>query len=226
MRTSLRTSLTIIGIAALMTITSVALGAPGGSPGKPDKPAEEPIAGLTCTQNSDGTGTPWYLNPDIKYDDFSFVLDRDTSHECFDVIPPEAGIWRVTVTATGSGTRSLTIVPRDSVGPGDSCGGVQLRGDAIYAGDIALPDPSDTRFDDFNGGVIPLATVNACLGNADFGAGETGEFSELVDRAGVLTIEHDPIPGEVHPLALQAFAGSFKRGSSILVEVDLPPLDG
>lgn len=182
------------------------------------------LAGTTCN--------PLWWDTDFKDKDFTVVLTADNSDACIDVIPPAAGRWWVTVTATGQISRnpSLLLVPRDAVGPGDSCGGVSLRRDVIFD-PIPLP-----YFEDLNGNreqdlgeegdprftVIPEATVNACLGNADPGSLYQGDFAELVEREGQLDeIVLGPTE-EVHPLAFQIFAGGLRGTGTLTVSVDLP----
>lgn len=130
----------------------------------------------------------------------------------------------------------MLLIPRDAYAPGDSCGGVRLRGDAIYGAPIPLPyfedlngnlvqDPDewgDTRFSE-----IPLATVNACPGNADpDGPNPDGEFAELIERlvdGEIVVTEEWEKREEVHPLAFIVSSSGLKKvGDKLIIRVDLP----
>ena len=179
---------------------------------KPDRPDDEPAAGTTCV-------SPWWAG-DVRTDDFTITLGPDQTDACVDVLTEHAGPWLITV--TGSGARSLLIVPRDAYAPGDSCGGVRLPRDQIYS-TFPLPHWEDPRFDE-----IPVATVNACPGDDPEGI---GEFAETVERDlnGDGTVDETEIvmesTGEPHPLALLVFSSGSKRPAyQLIIEVDLPPL--
>ncbi len=185
-----------------------------------NEPDDEPLAGTTCSRPD----LPWYHEDwDVMDKDFVFTLDRDQPSVCFDVMTAEAGAWYVTVTRIGRGANQLTIVPRDAVAPGDSCGGLGVRGDDIYEAPIRLPDLSDPRMDE-----IPAATVNACLGNADPDV-HWGEFAELVELPGsppTSEIMFDRDTDIQHPLAFLVFSGGLNRpGAGVTICVDLPPSD-
>jgi hypothetical protein len=75
---------------------------------------------------------------------FTFTLKGSSDAFCVDI---EAdGPWHVTGTA--SGVTSLSLIPRDSASPGDSCGGASLRRPTAFA--LYLPT------------MFTLATVNSC----------------------------------------------------------------
>lgn len=191
---------------------------------KTDDPVadEEPFAGTMC----DPAGYP--DTPDgtklegVQDTDFAFVLEGKKPETCIDVLSEE-GPWEVTV--TGEGARYLVLVPRDSIAPGDSCGGWLLRNEANIYG----ASPHILGYD----GSIPAATVNAC--GTQFGewvdvglpglnptlasdGGDCAAFSE--DESMCLVTEQLQIP---HPLVLQVAAQS--GGGQSTFYVDLPPLD-
>lgn len=186
---------------------------PDYTPGHPacqeEEPGEDvPLGGTMC----DPDGYPPGIDG-IQHDDFTFTLAGKKPGTCIDVLTTIEGPWEVTV--TGEGARYLGLIPRDSIGPGDSCGGLLLRNRAnIYGAHIL----------GYNGSV-PSATINAC------GA----EWAEWVDVAtpGLDTeVDCVAIDGEqclvtgappvAHPLVLQVFMQS--GGGSTTFYVDLPPL--
>lgn len=222
-------------IMLLIATIALALAAPAtagkpGDRGKPDSDSE-PVAGTTCV-------TPWWdgdvkdINDDGWSDDFTIILDADNPSACVDVLTEFAGVWTVTVEILeGNAPRSLTIVPRDAVGPGDSCGGESRRGDSVT--DVwILPHPEDPR--GFT--TIPVATVNACPGDADpDGDSPEGEYAETVDRDldSVESVQQSSgdiddtvivmeATGEVHPLVLVVFSQGLKKTDRIALHVDLP----
>ena len=144
-------------------------------------------------------------------------LDAGNDGTCIDILTDAEGTWNVTVEVTGGdGARTMTIVPRDAVGPGDSCGGQQRRGTSVYDPWV-LPHPDDPRFD-----VIPVATVNACPGDDEAGVGSFAETVErLVDGVIETEIVYEPTD-EAHPLALLIFTQGIRRADQVTVTVDLP----
>ena len=179
----------------------------------PVPPAGEPIPGTTCV-------SPWWegdihdTDEDGWSNDFEIVLTADEPDACIDVLTKVSGIWNITV--EGEGARAMTIVPRDAYAPGDSCGGEQRRGDAVYES-WTLPHPDDARFD-----VIPASTVNACPDDDESGI---GYFAETIERpSGDVEIVSIPTD-EVHPLALLVFSQGLRRNGTVTVSVDLPGVD-
>jgi hypothetical protein len=75
---------------------------------------------------------------------FTFTLRGSLDDFCVDIAVD--GPWHVTGTA--SGVSSLSLIPRDSASPGDSCGGASLKRPTAF--DLYLPTG------------ITLATVNSC----------------------------------------------------------------
>jgi hypothetical protein len=117
---------------------------------------------------------------------------------CIDVIAPK-GLWLVSVTANHN--HGLTMVPRDSFSPGDSCGGAGFGNDPN--GDWTLPLSIDPRVE------IPSSHVNAC------GA----EFGEWINSELVMGET-----GDVHWLAFDVWAGGPKKRATTTILVDLPPM--
>jgi hypothetical protein len=171
-------------------------------------------------------------DPDARFIDadtesFEIVLGgRDTEYagyECLDVMTDAAGRWDVTV--EGEGARRLVLVPRDSDGPGDSCGGVDLRRAVNIYGDFTLPldIPEETRTE------IPVATVNACgtnwpewIDNAYPGEVVPAPWdAEAICGAGNVPCTISVATDQAHPLVLQAaYEGS--RDGWVRVTVTLP----
>jgi hypothetical protein len=141
---------------------------------------------------------------------FSFTLSGKNDALCIDVLHGTPGIWMVSIVGN-AGTTTLSrilLVPRDSIAPGDSCGGVDLRRVALPL-QQQLPHPDDTRFD-----VIANGYVNAC-GTA---------FGELVDIDGDEILEEvgTVMPDSPHPLAFQVYMAAVAATSSVTVTVTLP----
>jgi hypothetical protein len=152
----------------------------------------------------------------VQTGDFWFTLAGKKPGTCIDVLTETAGPWEVTV--TGEGARYLGLIPRDSIAPGDSCGGPLLRNEANIYGS----SPHILGYD----GIVPAATINAC----------GTEWTEWVDIATPgLVPETDCVATDgdqclvaaaldvAHPLILQVFMQS--GGGSTTFYVDLPPLD-
>jgi hypothetical protein len=157
----------------------------------------------------------------IQSDDFTFTLSGKQDGACIDVVSVE-GPWEVTI--TGEGARYLGIIPRDSIGPGDSCGGYLLRRE----GNIYGSNPLFLGYDGF----LPAATINAC--GTDFGEwvdiGLGGLDPRLVADDGggdCAAIEGDlcfvteRIGDVEHPLVLQAFLSGSADGTTT-IKVVLP----
>lgn len=184
-------------LAALLLVAAPAVAKKGGGKGPPDGPT----GGYTCS-GEEFTAREAFSGviADDSYGDgvadFTVTLDRSTDSVCIDVIAP-AGKWLVNV--TGSGARGLTLVPRDSFSPGDSCGGASLSAKSVY-GNLTLPLPIDSREE------IPAATVNAC--GVVYGEWIAGEL--VIEQTGV-----------EHPLVFQAFLTGGGKASTT-ISVDLP----
>ena len=145
-------------------------------------------------------------------DGFSFTLSGKSDSLCLDVLHGTPGIWMVSIVGN-AGTTTLSrilLVPRDSIAPGDSCGGVDLRRVALPL-QQQLPHPDDTRFD-----VIANGYVNAC-GTA---------FGEMVDLDGNPATPDVAVgtvmPDFPHPLAFQVNMAAAGATSSVTVTVTLP----
>jgi hypothetical protein len=169
--------------------------------------ATEPIYGTTC-DNPDGVYAANGGLAEGPYDtDFDVVLFGDKAYTCVDVFADE-GEWTVTV-VEAIGVRSLTIVPRDSIAWGDSCGGYMLR-NVTKETTITLPGP-DNDSDIDGDGKIEAAYVNSC----------GTQFSEWVDVGGTLTEFADADPSVISPLALQVdMRGS--KDAEVRLRVTLP----
>lgn len=175
---------------------------------------ETPLNGTMC----DPSDYPSELGG-VQTNDFWFTLSGKHDDACIDIISTE-GPWKVTI--TGGGARHLGVIPRDSVAPGDSCGGYILRGDDIYGN-----NPLTLGYT----GVIPAATINAC--GADFGEWVNinleGLNPALVNDGGHCeTIIGDQcyVATQVNvtqPLVLQAFLRG--SGDTTTIHVDLPPTE-
>jgi hypothetical protein len=145
----------------------------------------------------------------INEDGFTFTLRPDDPWACIDVVAA-AGEWDITV--TGSRARSLLLVGRDSIAPGDACDALSFRRDAIY-GSHSL--------------AMPAATINACgTGYPEWVSLETPEFEESD------CVKYDEVayPGQclvadmvdvTHPLVLQADMSGFSDGW-VTIDVTLP----
>jgi hypothetical protein len=177
--------------------------------GKPDKPGKPPPSGP-------GPGTTCALSDFDHFkatasEDFTITLGPGTDHgktmACIDVWPQSQGPWKVTWSINeGETIRSLGLIPRDSFGPGDSCGGLQFRKN-IPSEPIRLPPDPVLYPTSPYGDSIPLPYVNAC--GTDFAELVNGDF---YDYAGV------EVPS---PLALTVGV-SGSKGLVVTLQVDLP----
>ena len=220
----------LIILLALATALLFTVPAGAKKPDKPGKPDPEPNAGTTCV-------TPWWSG-DIKdtdedgwSNDFTLILDADHPDACIDVLTKVEGQWKVTVRdLAGDGLRSLLLVPRDAVAPGDSCGGERRRNAAVYD-DWTLPHPDDPREWLPRASGVPIiaaATVNSCPGDDEAGVGFFAETVEWdINNDGVVD-ENDTTmeaTGDPHPLALLVFTSGLKRSDVVAIHVDLPGTD-
>ncbi len=158
-------------------------------------------------------------------DDFTFTLGGKQDGTCIDVISAP-GPWHVTI--TGEGARYLGVIPRDSIGPGDSCGGWLLRS-TIY--DYGEDNPLILGyFGDDDAQSIPAATINAC--GTDFAEWIeleylTGSEQQAHCYEGIKTNDKCLVTEQVdvtHPLVLQVFLRGSANGKTIF-EVDLPQIE-
>lgn len=214
-----------------ITLLSVALALAVAAPAGADKPNCDPddpnyTPGHPTCQDDSGDELPFggtMCNPaeypegidGIQEKDFHFTLEGKKPGTCIDVLTDIAGTWEVTV--TGEGARYLGIVPRDSIAPGDSCGGWLQRSAAnIYK----------THTLSAYGGPMPAATINAC--GTEWTEWVDIDLPGLVPEVDCVAVDGDQclvadaldIP---HPLALHVFMQS--GGGSTTFYVNLPPLD-
>lgn len=208
-----RLTIVMLTLATALVI-AVPASAKKDNPGPPDP---EPLAGTTCVSPwwegdiKDGDGDGWS-------DDFEIVLNAEQQNACIDIMTDTAGTWNITVEVTGGdGARTMTIIPRDAVAPGDSCGGEGRRGSSIYDPWV-LPHPDDLRFD-----VIPASTVNACTDDDQAGIGYFAETVERLSSDGFIETEIVSIPtNEIHPLAFLVFTQGLRGDDEVTLFVDLP----
>jgi hypothetical protein len=175
---------------------------------KEDPSDETPTGGTMC----DPADYPDGIDG-VQTGDFSLTLDGDSTYACIDVLAA-AGPWEVTVTVTGSRARSLLLVGRDSVAPGDACDVLDLRRDDIHAGGTL---------------VMPAATINACgVEWAEWVSIETpgldpdpypdGHCVDFDDAGRCLVADMVDV---THPLVFQANMSGF-RDATATIHVDLP----
>jgi len=205
----------LVGLMVLAGATPISA-KQGGVPGPPDQEYDPPVS-VTCH-------SPWWAS-DYRSDDFDIVLTKDSPDACVDVLSWLAGEWVATV-AGGPDTLwkrpELMMVPRDAAFPSDSCGGIKRVGDSVFE-EWRFPPPDDARGFE----IIPMATINACPGNDSetLGGAGIGEWGELVERpaqeAEVISVPSN----EPHPLAFVVWSHNLRKGESVLIHVDLPPLD-
>lgn len=176
-----------------------------------DSSEELPPGGTVCDPGDYPEGIDG-----VQYDDFTFTLGSGDgpfqASVCVDVVSNE-GPWSVTI--TGHGAKNMVIIPRDSAGPGESCGGYRRHS----SGQIYGSSPLVLGF----GGVVPAATINAC----------GVEFAEWVDLTtpGLIPEVHCAAFDEAgrclvteqvdvtHPLVLLVH---LSGSGSTTFEVDLP----
>ena len=164
------------------------------------KSDEPPLAGFTCKAKSFGEA---YVAEEFL--DFDIPLSRVTSSACIDVWPEFEGPWFVTVTVNSGVLRQLTVIPRDSHGPGDSCGGLGFNKKPPSF--FQLP-PDPTLYPDSPyGETIPLPYVNAC--GTDFAEWVGDVYYDTADET---------VPS---PFALLVFVGGSKN-LDVTLSVDLP----
>lgn len=151
---------------------------------------DEPLAGTTCNAIGEWDNLP-------ISEDFTVTL---TENACIDVIATE-GDWTVDVEEIGDGKlRSLSLVIRDSVSPGDACDSVSYNR-YIIPGDITL----DGFESDGNPGIAG-AWVNSC----------GTDWAELVEG----DYYADAMPKIESPLVLQVFMSG--KDAAVKLDVTLP----
>jgi len=182
----------------LVMLVLVALPLAGTVTAAAKKPPKEPrpSGGYTCAESGFDQTSHGLTFTETG---FTFALEGKEDAMCVDVLHGTADVWRVSV--TGRNVSSLLLVPRDSLGPGDSCGGVLLRKPALPLVQ-ELPDPSDPRHELG----IPPATVNAC----------GTQYGEWID--GILEMDRTDDP---HPLAFQTHMRG-RPGTEAIITVELP----
>jgi hypothetical protein len=184
---------------------------------KPNHPAcqEDPVdeqgGGITCAEHATSKGQEDLITDVEVHDDhFDIELSGKNVRACIDVMSDE-GVWTVDIQILEGTVRSVGLIPRDSVAPGDSCGGISLaRGDVPLSINLPVvpPDDYDGPNPDIDGdGMIEGAYVNSC----------GIDFAELVDGVSYSDFETE-IPS---PLAFQAsMTGS--RDAHVILHVHVP----
>jgi hypothetical protein len=159
---------------------------------------DRPGAGHTCTDDGKSVAG-----------DFRITLSGRSDGACIDV-SAKSGPWTVDVEIVSGSVRMLLFVPRDSIGPGDSCGGYEFRSNNVPS-QFVVP---------FEGGSIPGSYVNSC----------GTEFAEWVNvlnsDSGLYELTYfDAVDEDIEsPLALQIMTAGSKD-SSMTLTVDLPGVD-
>jgi hypothetical protein len=201
-----KTNLGVMLALALSFVLALAvLPAEAGKPDNPGKPARSgPGPGTTCAMSDNN-----YFKMEAA-DDFTIELGPGTDNgnlACIDVSPEFEGPWFVTWSINeGETIRSLGLIPRDSFGPGDSCGGLQFRKNIPSEPIRLLPDPVLYPTSPY-GDSIPLPYANAC--GTDFAELVNGDFYDNADV---------DVPS---PLALTVGV-SGSKGLVVTLQVDLP----
>jgi hypothetical protein len=211
-----------IGVVLLVMAMGLVIASPVGAakpdcnddpshPSCKDEPVDDQGGGITCAEHATWKGQE-NLITDVEdhYDHFDVELSGKNVRACIDVMSDE-GVWTVDIELLAGAVRSIGLIPRDSVAPGDSCGGVILsRPDLPLSIDLPqVPPPDyDGPNPDIDGdGMIEGAYVNSC----------GVDFEELIDGTTYATV-NDQIPS---PLAFQAsMAGS--RDAHVILHVHVP----
>lgn len=203
--------LVVIAIALALAIPAVA-GKPD-KPGKPEPPGEN-LVDTTCAAQVDVWDAVGYVAEGATSFTVSLVGKDVTA--CWDVMSGE-GSWQIAVNVNQGTLRSLLVVPRDSIGPGDSCGGVSLRGNPIPSQTLTLPFADDIPRN--TDGDIEAAYVNAC--GTDFDEVIDGE--ERFDIGAIFNQEGEVIAiTDPDPLAVQIMMQGSKDADVDLV-FTIPP---
>jgi len=187
-----------IGMLVLMTLPAVATPPDGhGNPHETTTTVAGGLAGTTCGEEAvpdeNGVFTIELTGADPK------------DGTCLDVWADE-GEWTVDVAINAGTMRRLLIIPRDSVGPGDSCGGYDFRRNVPST--FVLPGPNHPM--DLDGdGFIEGSYVNSC----------GTQFGEWVDGyADPIFSVDESIPS---PLALIVLMEG-SRDADVTLTVHLP----
>lgn len=188
-------------------------------------PVDDGRAGTVCGTDELPADLAWTEDALGTVTGLTFSLSGKKPGACIDVVTDEDLRWLVTI--TGAGANYLVLVPRDSIAPGDSCGGWLLRNAGNIYGTHLLGYE----------GYIPATTINAC----DRYHLDDGYFGEWVDQSLVgdgpdqvpaeRCVETDPelgcrVNGEMdvtHPFALQVGMNG-RDGYTTYFEVEFLPL--
>ncbi len=213
-----KTMIVALALFALVVATVPAGARPPEGKGKPGPTDDTALGGGTMC---DPAGYPLDETGEklvgVQTNDFTFTLGGKQDGTCIDVISIE-GPWKVTI--AGDGARYLGVIPRDSIGPGDSCGGWLLRS-TIY--DYGKGTPLILGYN----GIVPAATVNAC--GTDFAEWVDIELEGLTPDKDCVVLDEGlclvgaELPTVPHPLVLQVFLRGSANGTTTF-EVDLPPI--
>lgn len=155
-----------LGAVLLVVAMGIVIATPVGAakPDCDDRPShpscqdDEPLAGTTCAALGRWLGEPVTGDSDIGTEDFNVPLSGKSDSACIDVMAIE-GSWTVHIDIGRGTVRSLLLVPRDSIAPGDSCGGFSFRRDIPET--VVLPGPAHPSDID-DDGMIEGAYVNSC----------------------------------------------------------------
>lgn len=189
-----------ISVLLLVMAMALVIASPVGAK-KPPKD-DQPLGGITCSELPADPGHLQTGEVGLDEDHFFIELSGRNVWACYDVMAAE-GKWTVTI-EEATGVRFLRVLPRDSIAPGDSCGGREFRFNRDVPTEFVLPHPDDpSQFD----GDIEGAYVNSC----------GTSFGELIEGEYFGDVRTD-IPS---PLAFQVdMTGS---GDAVLkLRVDLP----
>lgn len=197
-----------IGLVLLVMAMGLVIASPAGAAGRPPcpdgsyqrqcptEPVDDQGGGITCAEHATWKGQENLITDvEVHEDHFDIELSGKNVRACIDVMSDE-GVWTVDIQLLAGTVRSMGLIPRDSVAPGDSCGGVILS-----RGDIPLSI----------GGEIPLSVEGAYVNSCGV------DFEELIDGTTYATV-NDQIPS---PLAFQAsMAGS--KDAHVILHVYVP----
>jgi hypothetical protein len=129
-----RISVLLLVIAMALVIASPAgAGKPGtdceekpNHPACQDDPTADPPFGTTCLVRFGPDNLDMQVKEvDLNVGSFSVNLEGSGASACYDVTADE-GTWSVEI-LNDTGVRFLRVLPRDSISPGDSCGGREFR---------------------------------------------------------------------------------------------------
>jgi hypothetical protein len=185
----------------------------------PTEPVDDQGGGITCAEHATSK-LQENLITDLKaHDDhFDIELRGKNVRACIDVMADE-GVWTVDIQLLEGTVRSMGLIPRDSVAPGDSCGGVILsRPDLPLSIDLPQVPPPD--YDGPNPDIDGDGNIEGSYANS---CGESfGEWVDVkvdgVEKRVFYEKENTNIPS---PLAFQAsMAGS--KDAHVILHVHVP----